>query len=112
MYMPRSTVIHCTHSITLHVWLPGMHGQSLTRWVSQALFDQQLICTAQQAAPIVCVRGWGLTKWEGHGRHIPWWAGPNGVANDNLNLILPIGGEALELVCSESVGWKGVRPIC
>ena len=46
----------------------------------------------------VSVGGWGLTEGEGPGRCGHWWAGPNGIANDNLNLILPIGDEALELV--------------
>ena len=46
----------------------------------------------------VSVGGWGLTEGEGPGECVLWWAGPNGIANDNLNLILPIGDEALELV--------------
>ena len=48
-----------------------------------------------------CVGVWvggALTKGEGQGGHAPWWAGPDGVANDNLNLVLSIGDESLELV--------------
>ena len=35
---------------------------------------------------------------EGQDGHTPWWTGPYSVANDNLNLVLLIGDEALELV--------------
>ena len=47
----------------------------------------------------ICVcEEWGLTKGEGPGGRIPWWAGPDCVANDNLNLIVLIGGKSLEVV--------------
>ena len=56
------------------------------------------VCVCVRVCLHLCVCGRGLTEGEGPGGCGLWWAGPNGIANDNLNLILPIGDEALELV--------------
>ena len=62
-------------------------------------FKWHLVCLCAAWCASACVRGRGtLTKGEGQGGHTPWWAGPYSVSNDNLNLVLLIGDEALELV--------------